>query len=719
MERRIKAGSCEPKGSASLAVPVRTVKPGGDASGSRQPLRPLRLARYAWLVAACWTALVAVLLALHVREQRCEVIEAARIMARENFDKDVLYRRWNAQYGGVYVPVDENTPPNEYLDVPERDITTLSGRKLTLINPAYMTRQVHEIGREAVRTRGHITSLKPIRPGNAPDPWEREALESFERGHPEVSAVEAVDGQPYMRLMRPLATEAGCLNCHASQGYKLGDVRGGISVAVPMAPFYAASGKTLAITVGGYALLWLAGLVGIAVGARSLARRIRRHYHAEIALAESEQNYRELFESASDVILAVGADGTILDINHRGAEVTGYPRHELIGMNVLSDLVHPDDRAAIGRTLDRLQAGEEHMYEVRWRSRDGKILHFEGNSSSRRAEDGTFLSSRCILRDVTERRRIDAELRLSEKRYRSLIHDLPIGLYRNTPGPVGKFIMANPAIAKMFGYDCVEEFLQARTCDLYVDPAKRQAFSDKLLAAGKVVAEELELRKADGTVIWGAVTANAARDAAGQITYFDGLVEDITERKAAEEALKFSEDRLRAILDNVGVGVSVVSPEMQILSLNRQMQQWFPAIDVSAKPICYASFNDPPRDEPCSYCPVVEALADGKVHTSEAVTHTAEGVRHYRIIASPITDADGRIVAVVEMVDDVTEAHSSQEQLKEMLADLEKFNRLATGRELRMVELKREVNEMARKAGAAPPYELAFAEEHAEGGQGV
>ena len=102
---------------------------------------------------------------------------SALTLARTNLEKDIFYRRWNPQFGGVYVPVGPYAQPNPYLKVPEREIETLSGRRLTLVNPAYMTRQVHELEAKGTGIKGHITSLNPIRPGNAPDPWEREALQ--------------------------------------------------------------------------------------------------------------------------------------------------------------------------------------------------------------------------------------------------------------------------------------------------------------------------------------------------------------------------------------------------------------------------------------------------------------------------------------------------------------------------------------------------------------
>ena len=106
----------------------------------------------------------------------------ARHIALTNYERDVLYRRWAAAHGGVYVLVTPDNPPTPYLaQLPERDIVTPSGRRLTLINPAYMTRQVYELAQQGGIPRGHLTSLKPLRPQNAPDPWEKKALEAFER----------------------------------------------------------------------------------------------------------------------------------------------------------------------------------------------------------------------------------------------------------------------------------------------------------------------------------------------------------------------------------------------------------------------------------------------------------------------------------------------------------------------------------------------------------
>jgi diguanylate cyclase (GGDEF)-like protein len=220
-----------------------------------------------------WTAVVAASLVWNLVQQRREVIDLAYTTATTLYEKDLLYRRWGAGHGGVYAPVTAATPPSPYLShLPERDILTASGHRLTLINPAYMTRQVYELAQEIGQPQGHLHSLKPLRPGNVPDPWETSALKAFEQGQPEVRGIEKLDGKAVFRLMRPFITEKSCLGCHAAQGYREGEIRGGISLIVPMAPLRQAQGPMKVALIGGHGLLWLLGMVGIVVAVRNLEK---------------------------------------------------------------------------------------------------------------------------------------------------------------------------------------------------------------------------------------------------------------------------------------------------------------------------------------------------------------------------------------------------------------------------------------------------------------
>lgn len=222
-----------------------------------------------------WTAALAVSLVMNLLFQKKEIQAIALNTARISWEKDLIYRRWNANHGGVYALVNPATPPNLYLaDLPERDLLTPSGRQLTLINPAYMTRQAYELTYQAFKVRGHITSLKPLRKENVPDPWETSALKAFEQGIDEVSSVENLEGQPYLRMMRPFRTEKGCLKCHAQQGYQEGDIRGGLSVSIPMAPLWEIGRKYQFIIWISHILIWLVGMAGITWGSEKLGRSL-------------------------------------------------------------------------------------------------------------------------------------------------------------------------------------------------------------------------------------------------------------------------------------------------------------------------------------------------------------------------------------------------------------------------------------------------------------
>src|SRR3990170_4270707 len=238
--------------------------------------------RYALLSVVAWSGIVFALLLWNAVQTNKETHDYAHIYTNAAFEKDIIYRRWATMHGGVYVPVTNKTPPNPYLSgIPERDITTPSGRRLTLINPAYMTRQVYELMKADYGVRGHITSLNPIRPENSPDAWETEALRAFEGGKTEISSIGKIEGKEYFRLMHPFITEETCLKCHAKQGYMEGDIRGGISVSIPMEPLRAIENRHIWTFAAVHSLLWVVGLGGISWSMRKIRQSEEERNQAE------------------------------------------------------------------------------------------------------------------------------------------------------------------------------------------------------------------------------------------------------------------------------------------------------------------------------------------------------------------------------------------------------------------------------------------------------
>jgi len=119
----------------------------------------------------------------------------------------------------------------------------------------------------------------------------------------------------------------------------------------------------------------------------------------------------------------------------------------------------------------------------------------------------------------------------------------------------------------------------------------------------------------------------------------------------------------QSVVDNIATGVAVISPDMEVVTLNRQMQEWFPDVQPADRPMCYKVFCDPPGSEICSYCPTIKTLTDGKVHWALTDTPAGDEIRHYKVVSSPITDPQGNVIAAIEMVDDVTERIRSENAL--------------------------------------------------------
>ena len=260
--------------------------------------------RYLALLFTFWTLLILASLGWNIHSERQHTRAEALLQARALVQKDVMYRHWNASFGGVYVDMATGIEPNPYLAemIPDRDLTTAGGRTLTLINPAYMSRQLFEIQKERLGIGGKLTSLKPVNPANAPDDWERRALRQAEGGAQEASELTSIGGEPLLRYLLPLATEDSCLECHAKQGYRTGEIRGGISASVPMNPLYAASAKDirgLALTHGA---LWVFGALALALAYHSYCRFDRARKKALAAAQAANRAKGEFLANMSHEI---------------------------------------------------------------------------------------------------------------------------------------------------------------------------------------------------------------------------------------------------------------------------------------------------------------------------------------------------------------------------------------------------------------------------------
>ncbi len=244
------------------------------------------------MLALAWSVLLGGSLLWNLHQERQSVLEMATIAARANIQKDIGFRKWVTLHGGVYVSPTEHTPPNPYLEVPERDVVTTTGKMLTLMNPAYVLRELQTDFPDDYGTRSRITSLMPHNPANAPDEWEARALKSFEQGRKEYLEVRQIGERRYVSVMEPFIVEEGCLKCHGYQGYKVGDVRGGISSSVSLDRFFTHRYEHDKVLWLSYGAIWAIGLAVLGI-----------LYRRDLRLAVARQLAQEKLHQQLDELL--------------------------------------------------------------------------------------------------------------------------------------------------------------------------------------------------------------------------------------------------------------------------------------------------------------------------------------------------------------------------------------------------------------------------------
>ncbi len=377
-----------------------------DAVKTKPPVTSLR--RYTGLLVFAWTAVVLIFLMGTLYQENQATLRIARAEARSRVDQITLFQNWNTIHKGVYVEVDEKNPPNPYLPrKPERDLRTPSGRTLTLVNPPYMIRQLYELAHQH-QVQGRLISLKPLRPEDSPDFWEARAIKKLEEGAPEFSSVEQMPDQDYLRLIRPLVVEKACLQCHAAQGYKVGDIAGGISVAVPLEPLRAANRMHMSMIWISHGFFWLLGLVCIAFGSSHLGKSLAQQRRTEIDLQEAKQTLGAYIKASPLAIMALDTQGCVRLWNPAAENMFGWRSSEVMGQQppILTENQSPEFQDLYSRGLN----GEPVRGGGECRHRNGMVMEFSFSMFPFNGPPDELTGVIAVLEDVTERRQMEEEL---------------------------------------------------------------------------------------------------------------------------------------------------------------------------------------------------------------------------------------------------------------------------------------------------------------------
>ncbi len=369
------------------------------------------------LMAIAWLALILGSYFKNSAEVHALVYKLALDQAQTNFNKDVIYRKWIALQGGVYVIQSEHTPPNPFLKVPNRDVETKDGQKLTLVNPAYTTRMVHELEEKADGVKGHITSLNPLRLENKPDKWETKALKLFEKGTKEYHSVEKFKGKTVLRFMSPLIVEQSCLKCHAEQGYKIGDIRGGISISVPYEKHLALVTEKKKNGIIFHSIFFIVGLAGLFFYTKSEGKYSRE-------LEQERKNYLSLSE-LSPLGVIVQTDGKFVYVNNAALDIFKLGvNFDIIGKSVEAIF----NKDSIIKTKEWYQRAEKDKNSTKQfiekiTCLDGTIKELEVNRTPMTFNQKS--SVLCVIKDLTELQKSYQDIQNNKDRLKALIEALP------------------------------------------------------------------------------------------------------------------------------------------------------------------------------------------------------------------------------------------------------------------------------------------------------
>ncbi len=394
--------------------------------------RFFNLMRYTWTLLGVWTLVVAGLLTKEFVDIKAYTFEIALNTARAHLNKDASFRLWGAVHGGVYIPVMDDIQPNPYLaSFAERDITTPSGRRLTLMNPEFMLRHLNETFSDLYGVAGHITSLNPLRPENGADVWETKALHAFETGAKEViEVVNANNDPPILRLMQPLYVKPECMSCHGHQGYKLGDIRGGLGIALPMAPFLKHSRDQLLVHTLSLVCLWIMGCVGLLVGSERLRkntnklalsnvgmqREIEERKRVEVALQKESSFTAAVLDTAGALIMVLNLRGEILRFNQTSELITGYRYNDIAGQVFWEILLPEEIRDQVARSFASARNGAfpaKQVLPLITRAKERRIVDWAYTTFL--DDDGNIEYFISIGIDITEEKQLQAQLLHAEK----------------------------------------------------------------------------------------------------------------------------------------------------------------------------------------------------------------------------------------------------------------------------------------------------------------
>ncbi|MCX5846026.1 MAG: PAS domain S-box protein [Deltaproteobacteria bacterium] len=421
---------------------------------------------------------------------------------------------------------------------------------------------------------------------------------------------------------------------------------------------------------------------------------------AEVRIRKTELWLAAVLRSVGDAVIASDKEGQITFMNQVAEELTGWKKEDALGKR-LTEVLHIKDED-LGSLEKRLvekvitQGLIINLLEDRLLvSKDGTVIPVSDSLAPIKGDDGETPGTVLVFRDITERKKVEEALRESEERYRSIFNGVLEGIYQTSPQ--GKNLAANPALARILGYDSAEEVVASVTDSAYqvwANPNERSHFITLLEEHETVYGYECQFLRKDKTNIWVSLTSRRVCGPDGQLLYYEGLVEDITERKRAEKVLQESKEFVENLIDSMLDGFSVLDSDGVQIGANAAFCQM---TGFSREELIGVGPPHPywPQEAHEEIERGFQKTLRGEFSDVELTFMRKNGER-FPVIVSPswIQDKQGNVVSYFATVKDITSRKWAEEELKTSTEQLRALAaRLQQIREEERIMIAREIHD--------------------------
>lgn len=288
--------------------------------------------------------------------------------------------------------------------------------------------------------------------------------------------------------------------------------------------------------------------------------------HAEEQAQAASSYARGLIEASIDPLVTINPEGKITDVNKASEIATGVSREKLIGSDFSSYFTEPEK--AIEGYRQVFEKGTVRDYPLAIRHTSGEVTDVLYNATVYRNEVGEVKGVFAAARDITEHKKMEEAIRISEAKYRSIFENAAEGIFQTTKN--GRFLSANPACVELLGYSSAEELIAGVTDirKLYADPGRRLHLFRLIQADGKVFDFEAQILRKDGRKIWVSINAHALRDTKDKVVGLEGMVIDITHRKRAQ-------NNFQMLIDGTPDAIIAIDQNSNILLINSKTEKLF------------------------------------------------------------------------------------------------------------------------------------------------